>query len=60
MPQFIPRHYDIHVWTLAESRKFLDVKHQLGWRVVQMQPHGRKIIFLFEKIGSHKKPAEAK
>ena len=60
MPQFIPRHYDIHVWTLAESRKFLDVKYQLGWRVVKMMPQGRKVVFLFEKTVTPKKHAEPK
>ncbi len=57
MPQFIPRHYDIHTWTLSEARKFLDVKYQLGWRVVKMVPQagGRKVIFLFEKTATPKK-----
>jgi hypothetical protein len=49
--QHIPRHYDIHAWTLSDARRFLDVKYELGWRVVKMTPiaGGRKIIFLFEK-----------
>ena len=38
MPSFIPLHYDIHAWTLAEARRFLDAKHQLGWRVAMMVP----------------------
>ena len=38
MPSFIPRHYDIHAWTLAEARRYLDAKHQLGWRVAMMAP----------------------
>jgi hypothetical protein len=51
LPQFTPRHYDVQAWTLSEARRFLDVKYQLGWRVVKMtpQPGGRKVLFLFEK-----------
>jgi hypothetical protein len=56
--QLIPRHYDIHAWTISEARKFLDVKYQLGWRVVKMTPQagGRKVIFLFEKSAASMKP----
>jgi hypothetical protein len=59
MPSFIPRHYDIHAWTLAEARRFLDAKHQLGWRVAMMVPQAgtRKIVFLFEKTVPRKKAA---
>jgi hypothetical protein len=51
VPEFVPRYYDIHAWTLAEARRFLDAKHQLGWRVAMMVPQvgTRKIVFLFEK-----------
>jgi hypothetical protein len=56
MPSFIPRHYDIHAWTLAGARRYLDAKHQLGWRVVNMMPQGRKVVFLFEKVDTPKKP----
>ena len=58
MPSLIPVHYDIHAWTLAEARRFLDVKYELGWRVVQVipQPGTRKVIFLFEKVSTSKKP----
>ena len=54
MPLNIPRHYDIHAWTLAEARKFLDVKYQWGWLVVKMTPQvgSRKIVFLFEKVNT--------
>jgi hypothetical protein len=55
LPQFILHHYDIHAWTLVEARRYLDAKHQLGWRVVQMMPQGRKVVFLFEKIAVPKK-----
>lgn len=52
----IPHYYDIKAWTVAEAAKFLDVKHELGWRVVQMvpQPRSQKIIFLFEKTAAAK------
>jgi hypothetical protein len=60
LPQYIPRHYDIQAWTLSDARKFLDVKYQLGWRVVKMTPiaGGRKAIFLFEKGVPSKKPVD--
>jgi hypothetical protein len=54
----LPRHYDLRVWSLDEASRFLDVKYELGWRVVKMtaQPgSGRKIIFLFEKLASPKR-----
>jgi hypothetical protein len=59
MPQFIPRHYDIHAWTIGEARKYLDVKHQLGWRVAKMVPQvgTRKIVFLFKKKAPRKEAA---
>jgi hypothetical protein len=52
MPSFIPRHYDIHAWTLAEARKYLHAKYQLGWRVAMMVPQAgtRKVVFLFEEV----------
>lgn len=61
MPSFIHRLYDIHAWTLSEARRFLDVKYQLGWRVLQMIPQvgGRKVVFLFKKIASPKKPVNS-
>lgn len=61
MPQFIPRHYDIHAWTLAESRRYLDAKHQLGCRVAMMVPQTgtRKVIFLFEKVSASKKHVDS-
>jgi hypothetical protein len=59
MPEFIPRHYDIHAWTISEARKYLDVKHQLGWRVARMVPQvgTRKIVSLFKKIAPRKEAA---
>jgi hypothetical protein len=59
MPEFIPSYYDLHAWTLGEARRFLDAKHQLGWRVVMMVPQSgtRKIVFLFEKNAPHKESA---
>jgi len=59
MPEFIPRHYDIHAWTLAEARRYLDAKHQLGWRVAMMAPQAgtRKVVFLFEKTVPRKEPS---
>ena len=47
----LPQHYDLRIWTLNEASRFLDVKYELGWRVVKMVPlaGGRKIVFLFEK-----------
>jgi hypothetical protein len=58
LPQYIPRHYDIQAWTLSDARKFLDLKYQLGWRVVKKTPMagGRKVIFLFEKSVTSKPP----
>jgi hypothetical protein len=47
---------------LAEARRYLDAKYELGWRVAMMVPQvgTRKVVFLFEKVSASKKPVDSK